>query len=182
MARLSDLNADNFTAEQRVARAEIAGSRGGVARGPFSVWLRTPRIAVAASRFGDALRVDGQLDRRLFELATLVAAAHWKAAYPWAAHEQAAVDQGIDPQAVEAIRTGGSPVFARDDEQLVYDVGFELMTTGTLSEESYRRALSVLGTDLLIEVVTTVAFYGVAAAVSNAFDVDVPDGKTPFSS
>lgn len=181
MARIADLNTDDLTAEQREAFEEIAASRGGAARGPFSVWLRTPRIALAASRFGAALRLEGQLDRRLFELATLVLAAHWHAPYPWVVHEAAALEHGVDAGIVEAIRTGQTPVFDRDDEQLIYDIGVEMLTTGTLAEDAYARALEALGLDVLIEVVTTFGFYGVAALVANVFDADVPGDRQPFT-
>ena len=45
---------------------EIGGARGGVVRGPFAIWLRNPELADQANRFGNAFRLGGKLDNRLF--------------------------------------------------------------------------------------------------------------------
>jgi 4-carboxymuconolactone decarboxylase len=180
MVRVHDVVVDELDVEQRQAYAEIAGSRGGSARGPFSVWLSTPAVAVAASRFGDALRMHGRLARPLSEIITLVAAARWKAAYPWVAHERAALESGLDPAAIEAIRTRRTPAFGREDERIVHDVGVEILGTGTLASASYERALDALGLPVLTEVVTSYGWYTAAAFVANAFEVAVPGGRQPF--
>lgn len=182
MPRVPDLAVDELDEEQRAAYAEIATSRGGVARGPFSVWLLIPPVAVAASRLGDALRLRGRLDRELFELITLVVAARWTAAYPWAVHAPAAAELGIDPAAIEAIRTRQQPTFRRVAERIVHDLGVELLDTGTLTARSYDRAHAALGLEVLTEVVTAYGWYTAAAFVTNAFDVEVPGVRQPFSS
>jgi 4-carboxymuconolactone decarboxylase len=71
MSRFPKLDPAAFSPGQRRVHDEIAAERHGTVRGPFAVWLRTPAIADAANRFGNSLRRDGKLDRRLFELAIL---------------------------------------------------------------------------------------------------------------
>ena len=182
MPRVPDLAVDELDEEQRAAYAEIATSRGGVARGPFSVWLHNPQVALAASRFGDALRLHGHLERSLFEIITLVVAARWKASYPWVTHEPVALRLGITPVVIAAIHLGRTPVFERDAERIVHDVGVELLDTGTLEAATYQRAVAALGVQALVEVVTTYGWYTAAALVANAFEVEVPGGGKPFTS
>jgi 4-carboxymuconolactone decarboxylase len=62
-------------------------------------------------------------------------------------------------------------VFAKEYERLVYDVTNELLETKRLTDETYERALSVLGLQNLIELVSTIGFYMTASALVNAFDV-----------
>jgi 4-carboxymuconolactone decarboxylase len=180
MSRLPALTPDQLSPEQRRVHDEIAGPRGGAVGGPFAVWLRIPRIADAANRLGNSLRLEGRLDRRLFELAILVIARHWSAQYEWFVHEKAALDAGLDREVVEAVRHRQLPRFARSDEQLVYDVVTEMHETRTLGQASFDRALAALGPDLLIELVSVIGFYTTAAMMINAFEAPVPGGARPL--
>jgi 4-carboxymuconolactone decarboxylase len=181
MPRVPDLVYEELTPEQRKAYDEIAGTRGGKARGPFSVLLRaSPEISLALSRFGDLIRLNGKLERRLVEIASLVAARRWRAPYVWAAHAKTAVEVGVAPGVVEAIRTGRKPKFERDEESLIYELGTELLDTGTLTQKTYDRALAVFGLNVLVEAIVSMASYTQAAFLANSFDVEVPGNERPF--
>jgi 4-carboxymuconolactone decarboxylase len=171
MARLPNLKFEELTPEQQKLWQEIGAVRNGSPGGPFAVWMRYPKIAERAHYFGNAVRLEGKLGRRLLELVVLVTARHWKAQYVFAAHTPAGIEHGLSEDVVEAIRTQRTPVFAKDDEKLVYDTVRELLDTKRLSDETYERALAALGLDRLIEVVTAVGFYMTASAMVNAFDV-----------
>ena len=180
MGRVPDIPAAELTQEQKRIQEEIAGPRGGVVRGPFAIWLRLPDLADSASRLGNALRLNGKLEKRLFELAVLITARHWTAQYEWFVHEEAGIKAGLSREVVEAIRLRQHPPFVRDDEALVYSVVTEIYETGTLSQSTYDRALAGLGCDLLIELVAAAGFYTMVAITLNAFDVPVPGGEMPL--
>lgn len=182
MARVQDLKPEEMSAEQRRIHDEIGGARGGVVRGPFAIWLRLPEIADRANQFGNALRLAGKLDRRLFELMVLVIARHWSAQYEWFAHAEQARKLGVSDGVIEAIRAGRRPSFDKDDERLVYDTVLELAVSKTLSQPTYDRALAALGQELLIELVTAAGFYTMVAMMLNAFDAPVPGGAQPLPS
>ena len=179
MARVADLNAETLTPEQRQVYEAIAGTRGGVVRGPFAIWLRNPAIAAAADRLGTALR-QGSLEKRLFELMVLVVARHWSAQYEWFAHAKQGIAAGLSADAVEAIRQKRPPDFARDDERLIYDLVTEMNETRTLSQPTYDRAVAALGLDRVIELITAVGFYTMVAIMLNGFDATVPGGERPL--
>ena len=179
MARVADLNAETLTPEQRRVYEAIAGTRGGVVRGPFAIWLRNPAIAAAADRLGTALR-QGSLEKRLFELMVLVVARHWSAQYEWFAHAKQGIAAGLSPAMVEAIRQKRTPDFACDDERLIYDLVTEMNETRTLSQPTYDRAVAALGLDRVIELITAVGFYTMVAIMLNGFDATVPGGERPL--
>ena len=181
MARVPDVPFEQMSAEQQRVYREIAGSRSGSVRGPFALWIRNPVLADRASQFGNALRLHGRLEKRLFELMVLLVARHWSAQYEWFTHERAALKAGISTEIVDAIRSGQPPAFERPDEQLVYDTITELNRTRTLSQPAYERALAALGLDLLIELVAAAGFYTMVAMTLNAFDAPVPGGGKPLS-
>jgi 4-carboxymuconolactone decarboxylase len=180
MARVEKLKPENLTPEQKKLYDDIAGARG-VVGGPFAIWLRQPAIADVANRFGNAVRLHGKLDKRLFELMTIVVARHWGAQYEWFVHVEAARKAGVTDAAIEAIRTGGTPDFAGEDERLVHAIVRELSETKRLSDASYRQALDFFGLDLLVELITATGFYTLVAMMLNAFDVDTPDGSRPLA-
>jgi 4-carboxymuconolactone decarboxylase len=180
MARVPDLKDEELTDQQRKVHQEIAGPRGGVVRGPFAIWMRNPALADKANQFGNALRLEGKLDKRLFELAILVVARYWTAQYEWFAHEQAALQAGLDPETVATIQNGKEPVLAREDERIVYALATELCHAKTVSAPIYDWALAYFGLDLLIELTTTLGFYTMVAMVLNTFDAPVPGGVRPL--
>jgi 4-carboxymuconolactone decarboxylase len=179
MGRVAKLKPEELSPEQKQLYDAIAGARG-VVGGPFAIWLRQPSIADPANRFGNALRLHGKLDRRLFELMTIVVARHWGAQYEWFVHVEAARKAGVTDDAIEALRTKRKPAFAREDERLVYDIVTEQSETKRLSDATYKRALDFFGQDLLIELITATGFYSLVAMMLNAFDVDTPDCSRPL--
>jgi 4-carboxymuconolactone decarboxylase len=181
MSRVPDLDPAEFTPRQRELHGAIAGARGGVVRGPFAIWLRTPGIAEKANQFGNELRLSGRLDKRLFELMVLVVARHWSAQYEWYVHEKAALEAGVSAAIVAAIRDRAQPQFAHADEHMVFDLVTELNETKTVSDKTYARALDAFGLDLLIELVTAAGFYTLVAMMLNAFDAPVPGGLRPLA-
>jgi 4-carboxymuconolactone decarboxylase len=179
VARVPDLDYDALTAEQRRLYEQIHGPRGLVA-GPFALWLRVPAIGAAANQLGNAVRLDGQLDRKLFEIVILAIARHWTAQYEWFQHALAAERLGVAPAVIEAIRTGGDPPFPDLEQRLIYELTVELQTTKTLSPAIYDRALAAFGLETLIEAITAIGFYTAVAMMLNAFDAPVPGGTQPL--
>lgn len=181
MARVSDISASEQTPEQAKIFAEIAGPRGGVVRGPFAIWLRNPDIADKANQLGNALRVKGKLDKRLFELAILVVARAWTAQYEWFAHAQAALDVGLDASVISSLKEGREPLFNKEDEKIVYKVTLELQTNHKLSDSTYAEAEKLLGLPLLIELISVIGFYTMVAIVLNGFEAPVPGDELPLT-
>src|SRR5512147_3041166 len=116
MSRLPVLQLQDLTAEQKRIYDEIARVRNGVVRGPFPIWLRNPELADRANQFGNVLRMQGKLEKRLFELMVLIVARHWSAQYEWFSHAKAALNAGLSPEIVDAIQNSRRPESLREDE------------------------------------------------------------------
>lgn len=170
-----------MSSEQQRLHEAIGGSRGNVG-GPFALWLRLPEVAAAANTFGNALRLEGKLDRRVFELVVLIVARHWGAQYEWYVHEPAALRAGLAPEIAAAIREGREPPFGRDDERAASALTTELLQTRTVSQATYDRTLAVFGLEFLIELITVIGFYTTAAMMINTFDSPVPGDARPLKS
>jgi 4-carboxymuconolactone decarboxylase len=127
MARLPDIDPAALTPEQRrVYDAILSGPRG-IVEGPLRVWVNSPGLADKAQALGAFCRYGTSLEQRLSELAILTTGAHWQAGFEWAVHAPIALAAGLDPAAVEAIRTGAEPELPKPDERAVYAFSSELL-------------------------------------------------------
>ena len=114
MGRLSEITIANLDAEQKAALDQLQTviSQNGLG-GPFSVWLRMPGIGPRIVDLFVTHRRHGKLEKRLFELMTLVVIRHWSAQFAWWAHGRRAQELGIPSAAIEAIRTETGDARAR---------------------------------------------------------------------
>ena len=187
MTRLSYVDAARLSPDQKelydsiasgpraAKRASLVDGEGHLT-GPFNAFLHLPALGKHWSAIGEALRFRTTLDRRLFELAILVIAVHWRSGHEWAAHARLAREAGIDEAAIEALRRGERPVLAKRDEEAVFAFVHELVSKRQASDLAYRTLLSVLGESQAVELVNAVGYYVALAAMLNAFDVHPPNG------
>ena len=181
MTRIPELVVENLTPEQRrVHDAIVSGPRGRIV-GPLRVWLESPELADPAQALGAFCRFGTSLPRRLSELAIITTGAFWRANFEWHAHAPMAVEAGIDPAAVEAIRRGQTPDFAKEDESAIHGFARELIETRRVSEQTFRRALDLVGLKGVVECVGILGYYSLVSLTLNAFEVPVPAGASaPF--
>ena len=180
MARLAPLEFDKLTPEQKALHAQVSRGRPKV-QGPFAVWLRNPPIAKAADELLQAVRQNGKLDKRMYELLVLTVARHAGVHYAWAVHEPLALAAGVAPDVIEALRARTTPSFASPDDSLVYEATTSLLQDVKLSDAEYEALIKRFGETLTIEIVTTVGTYCMIGTVLNAFEVPTPNGEKTFS-
>ena len=95
------------------------------------------------------------------------------------AHAPLAIKAGVDPAAIEAIRTGGTPRLTKADEQAVYDFAIELITRRRVSDATFERAKKELGLTSVIDLVGIIGYYGLVSVTLNAFEMPLPEGEKP---
>jgi 4-carboxymuconolactone decarboxylase len=178
--RVATLTAAEMSDEQKAIANDIAGSRGGVLGGPFAIWLRVPEIAKRINAVSDRLRKNSSFEKRIVELIVLIVTRDWKAGYAWTAHAKQAIEAGISPDAVEALRTKQTPIFARDDELLIYEIFSELSANRTMPRALYDNGIAAFGLNGMIELVTTAGLYTMISMMLVSFDVPAATGeRTP---
>ncbi len=182
MSRLPDLTLETMSPEQRQVHDMIASGPRGVVEGPLKVWLHSPELAERAQALGAFCRYGTSLPQRLSELAILITGAHWRAGFEWHVHAPIAIQAGIDPAAAEALRTGATPAFAREDEAAVHAFATELLRTRAVSAATYARAQAALGPRGAVDLVGVLGYYGFISMTINAFAVPLPPGAPePFA-
>ena len=179
MPRISPIDPERLDAAQRAVHDAIAsGPRKGV-RGPLAVWLHRPQLADRAQALGRYCRYDSSLPPRLSELAIMLMGRHWLAEYEWAAHKPFALEAGLSPDVLDAIRDGREPVFARRDEALVHAFMQQLHARRAIDDALYADLEREIGRDGLVDLVGVAGYYTLISMTIKVFDVPPPAGVAP---
>jgi 4-carboxymuconolactone decarboxylase len=170
-SRLTELNDQNMTTEQkRVVNAILTGPRGNL-DGPFLAWVHSPALADRAQALGAFCRYDTQLPLRLSELAILVTAAQWQSQAEWQIHEPIARSAGLEAEIIDALQKGGQPAFNDPEAEIIYQIGTELYATKRVSTALYQRGKELLGEVALVELIGIYGYYAFVAMTLNVFEV-----------
>jgi 4-carboxymuconolactone decarboxylase len=179
MSRYRELAASEMTPAQLSVRDSIIAGRRGQFGGPFQLLIRAPEICQHAAKLGEHLRWGTSLPDRLSELAIISTARFWRAQYEWYAHAPLAAKAGVPAAAIEAIRTGGTPLFTAHDETLVYHVCNEIFRTQRLSDDTFDQAVAAFGEQGLVEIIAIIGYYTLIGNTLNVFQVGLPEGTQP---
>jgi 4-carboxymuconolactone decarboxylase len=66
-----------------------------------------------------------------------------------------------------------------DDETTVYEFVTDLLSTGQVSDRSYRAAMDRFGERGIMDLVGAVGYYSLVSMVLNVAQVPLPEGETP---
>jgi 4-carboxymuconolactone decarboxylase len=151
-------------------------------RGPSGIWLHSPKLAGFLRAANQYLRFETALDRRLTELAILVTARELDNQFEWAAHEPAALAEGLDAQIIEIVKRR-KPV-ARlgkrlgKKEAVIITFGRELFGKKKLSSAAYARAVALFGRRGVLELAALMGNYAMTAVILNSVDQQLHPGQT----
>lgn len=166
-------------AAQRKAYDDIvAGPRGEVV-GPLGVWLWRPELADRAQRLGAYARYGSSLPPVLSELAILVVARTWGSEFEWLVHKPIALAAGVPADAVEAIRTGRTPLLEDPAQSAVYAFCAALLSDHHVDDALYADAVLALGETGVVDLVGILGYYSLISMTINAFRVPPPEGAQP---
>jgi len=177
--RMSRIPPEQFTEAQRAAAAELAAGPRGEVRGPFNVLLRSPGLMSPLQKVGEYLRYNSPLDRRLAEMATLMAARHWTQQYEWQSHYAHAMKAGLKPEVANAMAEGRRPPVMAADEEVLYDMLTEALHNKCVCDATYARAITQFGEQGVVELLAIAGYYAMLAMLLNVARTALPAGKEP---
>src|SRR4051794_9321289 len=173
--RMGRIAPESMTEAQRSAAAELASGPRGSVRGPFQVLLRSPELMTPLQKVGEYLRFRCTLDRRIAEMATLIAAREWTQLYEWHAHYPLALKAGLKQDVAQAIGEGRRPSGMARDEEALYDLLTEAFRNkGGVSDATYDRAVEVFTEQGVVDLVALGGYYGTLAMLMNVARTPLP--------
>lgn len=178
MSRLSPIDPSAFNATELATYQRVSAVAQNP-RGPTAIWSRSPELAAAALPLGNFLRFQSSLSDAQRELTILVSARSHSSQNEWNAHRPLAQKAGVPASAIEDIAHRRTPQFDDPGLTLTYEVATALAQTHDLHDALYARAVAGLGERRLIELITTVGFYGMLALLLQSTRAQLPDGVSP---
>ena len=176
--RLPPIDPAAWTPEQKkIADEIVAGPRGGMP-GPFNAWLRSPDLASRWQKVGEYARFHTSLAPALNELAILLVARDWSAAFEWYAHYQLALKAGLSPAIADAIAHRRRPEGMSADEAMVYDFVHELLETRNVSTPVFEKIRARFGERGIVDLIGTAGYYVAVSMTLNVAGVPVPPGSS----
>jgi 4-carboxymuconolactone decarboxylase len=178
--RLPPIPAERMTEVQKKTAAEYKEIRKtDLAAGPFMVLLRDPEYVVPALQMRLHNLNNSALNRKLTEMAILIAARSWTNNYEWNAHSTLAAQEKLSPAIVSAIAEGRRPERMADDEAILYDFCTELLHNQSVSDATYARALEKFGEPGVVEAAALEGYYTFLSMVMNTARTSLPAGAKP---
>ncbi|WP_426954378.1 carboxymuconolactone decarboxylase family protein [Muricoccus radiodurans] len=147
--------------------------------GPQRANIHSPPLAEAWWKLGDTLRHGTVLPKALLELAIIIVGRRWNSQLEFLVHAAAAIKAGLDPDLVEAIRTGARPAFPTAEMREVYELTQQVQTAGQADDSTYQAVLARWGERGTVELVAVIGFYTMVCIALNLHCIPLPAGATP---
>ena len=175
--RLKLLSPGEMSADQKQTYDEAIAGKRGKPPPPMMAWLNSPEMARHATRLGAFLRFDTIFPANLSEIAILVTARHWSSHYEWYAHKRLALNAGLDPGIIDAIRDRRTPQFDDPKAKLIYDVAKSLHEGHGVAKGLYHEAVKVLSERGMVEIIGLCGYYTLVSMTLNTFEFALPEGE-----
>jgi 4-carboxymuconolactone decarboxylase len=147
--------------------------------GAFNARLLDPVVGTAIQELAAALRFRSRIPARMRELVILEVARSERCSYEWAGHAKVALKAGLEPEALDAIRTGAPSDLLSGQERLAREVAQRLIRDHDLDDELFGRAAAALGPVVVFDIVSLVGHYQNTATALRVWRV--PLGERPVT-
>lgn len=177
--RMPAIPDEAMSEEQRRVAAQIAAGPRGKVEGPYWPIIRSAGFAEVIQHVGAYFRYRCGLDRKINEMAALMAARSWSQPFVWDVHILQALDAGLAPEKARALAEGRRPEGMATDEETLWDFVNELLATKGVSDPTYRRAVDVFGESGVVDVLGILGYYTTLSLIMNVGRTDMLDGRKP---
>ncbi len=154
---------------------QIGLRRGGVV-GPFQVLLHAPELAGRVGALGQYIRFEGKLPGDVREAAVLAAAREMDCAFEWSVHEPLARAAGVTELAIATIAERRSLEGLAPRERIPIAFARESFQCHRVPDDLFAAAQREWGTPGVVELATTIGYYGMLAMILNAAEVPPAPG------
>ena len=161
------------SAEFQSVAEDVIGVFGRI-RGPFSVFLNSPKLADKMLALVKFNRNDCVVEPRLLSHAILAAVRERESAYVWSAQVGAAQRAGVDAKTIDILRAKGDVSGLGDDERDIVNLTRQLVRSNRVDYPIFNRLCGKYGVPWMVELITVSHYFLVLSGVTNAFEVAVP--------
>jgi 4-carboxymuconolactone decarboxylase len=161
----------------------VTNPKGGTIRGlkgPSGIQLHSPKLSQYTGPLNRYLRFEAGFSGRVREIAILTTARECDSQFEWAAHEPAALKEGVPASIIETIKHRRSTAALDAADAMIIELGREIFGARKVMSETYARAEKQFGRRGLVDLVSLMANYAGTAALLTAFDMQLDAGQEPL--
>jgi 4-carboxymuconolactone decarboxylase len=177
LPRREELDSDGQRAYDNLADPQGGTLRG--LKGPGGIQLHSPALSRLSRPVNRYLRYEAGLGGRVRELAILTVARALDSQFEWAAHEAAALEEGIAPEIIEVIRHRRPSQSLDAADRVTVELAREIFEARRVAPATFARALQHFGRRKLVDLVALMGNYAATAALLTAFDMQLDSGQKP---
>lgn len=175
MSRIPEITRrEQLPESQRHHFDSIHGVRGAISP-PFRYLLHAPELAARMAHLMSYIGFEVHepaFPADIKELAICTLAREFDCVFPWASHEQRAIDAGVRREAIEAIKIRRAPAGLTAEEAVVVNYVQQLLRPPhRISDGAFNALRARLGDAQLVEFTGIVGAYCAISCTLNAFNV-----------
>jgi len=176
LSRLPFIMKDSLDEEGQHIFEAINGEDTNVPRmGPPSNSLYSIKAAEPYDAMNQALRINGNLDRQVFEISTLVPAREFNSPYEWTIHERGARQAGVDERVIDAIKYNRTTNGLPDRDATIIEYARALLQGDhQVPSDLFAKMVDMFGEEQTIEITMVIGDYTMTAILLNAVDQHLP--------
>lgn len=176
MARVSIPSRDRVSDDLKDVFQDME-RRGGQVPNIFKVMAHCPRVGREFLRLGNAILFKGSLPPKLRELAILRVGDLAEATYEWTQHVPIGLMAGLTEEQIKTMhRWKDSPLFS-DQERAVLQYTDEVAQNIRVSEETFKAVRDFLTEEQVVELTTTIGYYGMVSRILEALEIELEENK-----
>jgi 4-carboxymuconolactone decarboxylase len=146
-----------------------------------AIELYSPGTAAALARIDEYLQFESMLGPRLFRLLGLITAREMNLAYEWSVHEGPAVQAGLEPEVIDAVRLNGPLIGLDEDDALFIDFGRQLFRNRHVDSTTFAAVVARLGRQQTFDAIMALTYPAMAGVMQRAVDQRPPAGSDPVN-
>ena len=146
----------------------------------FKVMAHCPRVGREFLRLGNAILFNGSLPPKLRELAILRVGDLAEATYEWTQHVPLGLTARLTEEQIKTMyRWKDSPLFS-DRERAVLQYTDEVAQNIRVSEGTFKAVMDFLTEEQVVELTTTIGYYGMVPRILEALEIELEENKLPL--
>ncbi len=179
MARVSILSKDQVSDKLKDVFQRME-ERGAQILNVHKVMAHCPRVGREFLRLGNAILFKGSLPPKLRELAILRVGDLAEATYEWTQHVPIGLAEGLTEQQIKVLHQWkDSPLFSIQ-ERAVLRYTDEVAQNIRVSEKTFRAVRDFLTEEQVVELTTTIGYYGMVSRILEALEIELEENKLPL--
>jgi 4-carboxymuconolactone decarboxylase len=171
--RVSEIAEADLTAEQRSVIDAVRAGRGRLPT-PFKIWLHAPDVAAIWGQLGTLLNGPTSLTPRERELATVAAVHRLHGAYVEEMHARHALELGLTPAVIDALRHEQTPQLDDPREAIVVTLALRAHDPQPIDDATFAKAVELIGHRGIAELYALIGYYSAVAIAMKTYRVPIP--------